>query len=177
MDTGVFLLRVVIGLFFVGHGAQKLFGWFDGHGIEGTGGFFDSLGYRPGKVFAVIAGLTEFFGGVLLVLGLFTPLAAAAIIGVMLNAAVSVHAKNGPWITNGGWEYTAILAASAAAIAFSGPGSASLDSAFGLYADGVPAGLTAIVLGLAVGVLTSVYRRVALHSPQHAGGRDVQATA
>src|SRR4051794_41845706 len=111
MDTGVLLLRVVIGLFFVGHGAQKLFGWFDGHGLEGTGGFFDSLGYRPGKVFAAIAGASELAGGALLFLGLFTPLAAAAIIGVMLNAAASVHAKNGPWITNGGWGKTAILPA------------------------------------------------------------------
>src|SRR3954447_16808447 len=129
MDIGVLLLRVVVGLFFAGHGAQKLFGWFDGHGVEGTGGFFDSLGYRPGKGFAVVAGAREFFGGVLLVLGMFTPIAAAAIIGVMVNAAVAVHAKNGPWITNGGWEYTAILATSAAAIAFMGPGAVSLDNA------------------------------------------------
>jgi len=177
MDTGVLLLRVVIGLFFAGHGAQKLFGWFDGHGLDGTGGFFDSLGYRPGKVFAAIAGASELAGGVLLFLGLLTPMAAAAIIGVMLNAAVSVHAKNGPWITNGGWEYTAILAASAAAIAFIGPGVASLDNAFGIYEDGITAGMTAIVFGVAVGVMTTAYRRVAMQSEQSSGGRGAQATA
>jgi len=177
MDAGVLLLRVVIGLFFAAHGAQKLFGWFDGHGLEGTGGFFEKLGYRPGKVFAVVAGSSELFGGLLLVLGLFTPLAAAAIIGVMLNAAVSVHAKNGPWITNGGWEYTAILAASAAAIAFIGPGTASLDNAFNSYSDGVAAGATAILVGLAAGLATTAYRRVAMQAPHTAGGRDVQATA
>ena len=177
MDIGVLLLRVVIGLFFAGHGAQKLFGWFDGHGLEGTGGFFDNLGYRPGKVFAVVAGSSELIGGALLVLGLLTPWAAAAIIGVMLNAAVSVHAKNGPWITNGGWEYTAILATSAAAIAFIGPGSVSLDSALGVYENGAGAGLTAIAVGVVVGLMTTAYRRAAAHSPRLSGGRDVQATA
>ena len=177
MDIGVLLLRVVIGLFFAAHGAQKLFGWFDGHGLEGTGGFFDSLGYRPGKTFAAIAGLSELFGGVLLVLGLFTPFASAAIIGVMLNAAVSVHAKNGPWITNGGWEYTAILATSAAAIAFMGPGAASLDNAFGAYEDGIGAGATAIAVGVVVGLMTTAYRRAAAHSREFSRGRDAQATA
>jgi len=176
MDIGILLLRVVIGLFFAGHGAQKLFGWFDGHGLEGTGGFFDKLGYRPGKVFAVIAGASEFGGGVLLVLGLLTPVGAAAIIGVMLNAAVAVHAKNGPWITNGGWEYTAILATAAAAIAFAGPGAASLDYAFGVYEDGIAAGLTAIALGLLAGVMTTAYRRSTMQAPA-SHGRDVQATA
>ena len=175
MDIGILLLRVVIGLFFAGHGAQKLFGWFEGHGLEGTGGFFDKLGYRPGKVFAVIAGASELCGGVLLVLGLLTPLAAAAIIGVMLNAAVAVHAKNGPWITNGGWEYTAILATAAAAIAFAGPGAVSLDYAFGVYEDGFAAGLSAIALGLLAGLMTTAYRRSAMQPATH--GRDAQATA
>jgi len=177
MDTGLLVLRIVVGLLLMGHGSQKLFGWFDGHGLEGTGGFFHSLGYRPGKVFATIAGASELAGGVLLVLGLFTPLAAAAIIGVMLNAAVAVHAKNGPWITNGGWEYTAILATCAAAIAFIGPGVVSLDNAFGSYEDGVIAGVTAIVLGGVVGLMTTAYRRATVHGRQPSGGRDVQATA
>src|SRR3954469_2963634 len=122
MDTGVFLLRIVIGLFFAGHGAQKLFGWFGGHGIEGTGGFFHSLGYRPGKAFAAVGGLSEFFGGLVLALGLFTPLAAAMIIGVMFNAAMSVHVKHGLWVTEGGIEYPLVVAAVAAGIAFAGPG-------------------------------------------------------
>lgn len=177
MDTGVFLVRIVIGLLFAGHGAQKLFGWFGGHGLEGTGGFFHGLGYRPGKPFAAAAGLSEFFGGLLLALGLFTPFAAAAIIGVMFNAVAAVHAKNGPWVTNGGWEYPAVLATAVAAVAFIGPGAASLDNAFGLYTDGVAWGVTAIVLGVVAGLVTDVYRRAAMRSPRLARGRDVQATA
>src|SRR5437660_7323953 len=105
MDTGVFLLRIVIGLFFAGHGAQKLFGWFGGHGLQGTGGFFHGLGYRPGKPFAALAGSSEFGGGLLFALGLFTPFAAAALIGVMFNAVMAVHVKYGPVVTNGGLEY------------------------------------------------------------------------
>ena len=177
MDTGVFLLRIVIGLFFAGHGAQKLFGWFGGHGIEGTGGFFHQLGYRPGRAFATVAGLSELFGGVLLALGLFTPLAAAAIIGVMFNAVAAVHGKNGPWVTDGGWEYPAVLATAVAAIAFIGPGAASLDNALDLYVDGVAAGAVAIALGVVTGLATDVYRRVAGRSRRPARGRDVHATA
>lgn len=177
MDTGVFLLRFVIGLFFAGHGAQKLFGWFGGHGVEGTGGFFESLGYRPGKPFAAIAGLSEFFGGLLLALGLFTPFAAAAVIGVMFNAVSAVHAKNGPWVTNGGWEYPVVLATAVAAIAFVGPGAASLDNALGLHTDGVEWGIAAIALGVFTGVVTEVYRRAASRSPRFADGRGARATA
>src|SRR3954447_1725240 len=124
MDTGLLIVRVVVGLLLMGHGAQKLFGWFGGHGIEGTGGFFHSLGFRPGKVFATLGGMTEFFGGLMFALGLFTPLAAVAIIAMMFNAAASVHAKNGLWVTSGGAEYTIVIAAVAAAIAFTGPGAA-----------------------------------------------------
>lgn len=177
MDVGVLLLRLVIGLFFIGHGAQKLFGWFGGHGLEGTGGFFQSLGYRPGKPFAAIAGVSEFFGGLLLALGIFTPFAAAAIIGVMFNAVAAVHGQKGPWVTNGGWEYNAVLSTTAAAIAFMGPGSASLDSALGLYADGVAWGVAAVAMGVVTGLITDVYRRAALRSPRLARGRDVHATA
>src|SRR3954454_7675468 len=82
MDTGLLLIRIVVGLLLVGHGTQKLFGWFGGHGLEGTGGFFEKLGYRPGKVWAAVAGMSETGGGLLLALGLFTPLASAMIIGV-----------------------------------------------------------------------------------------------
>src|SRR3982751_2357225 len=120
-----FVLRALIGGLFIGHGTQKLFGWFGGHGIAGTGGFFESLGYRPGKPHATLAGLTEAGGGLLLALGLFTPLAAAALIGVMVNAIGAVHWPNGLWVTEGGVEYPLVLAAVACALAFTGPGDVS----------------------------------------------------
>ena len=87
MDAGLLLLRVVVGVALVGHGTQKLFGWFGGLGRHRTGAFFELLGYRPGVVFAVVAGLSEAGGGASLAFGFLTPLAGAAIVGVMLNAA------------------------------------------------------------------------------------------
>src|SRR3954471_7383566 len=114
MSLGLLVLRVVIGLLFVGHGTQKLFGWFGGHGLEGTGGFMASLGYRPGRQHALLAGLSEAGGGALFALGLFTPLAVAILIGVMVNAIGSAHWDNGLWVTNGGYEYPLVLCAAAA---------------------------------------------------------------
>jgi putative oxidoreductase len=166
MDTGLLILRVVVGLLLMGHGAQKLFGWFGGHGIEGTGGFFHSLGFRPGKLFATVGGMTEFFGGLFLALGLFTPLAAAAIIAMMFNAATSVHVKNGLWVTDGGVEYTLVIGAAAASIAFTGPGAASLDNAFGWDLAGEQWGIAALALGLLAGILSDVYRRIAVREPR-----------
>src|SRR5215213_3364951 len=99
MDIGRLALRGVVGPLFVGHGTQKLFGWFGGHGPDGTGGFFESLGLRPGKRHAIAAGSAETAGGALLTLGAFTPLAQAMITGTMVTAVRKVHAPNGPWAT------------------------------------------------------------------------------
>ena len=77
IDTGILFLRVLVGVPIAAHGSQKLFGWFGGYGLKGTGGFFETLGFRPGVVFAAMAGLNEFVGGLLLTLGLLTPLGAA----------------------------------------------------------------------------------------------------
>ena len=135
MDIALLALRLVVGLFFVGHGAQKLFGSFGGHGLAGTAGFFDSIGMKPGRRNAVAAGTAEFVGGLLLVLGLGTPLAAALIIGVMVVAIRTVHANKGPWVTDGGWEYNVVLIASVFALAGASPGEISLDDAFGWMPD------------------------------------------
>src|SRR3954466_13391036 len=99
MDLALLVLRLVVGGLFVGHGAQKLFGAFGGHGLAGTAGFFDQLGLSPGALHARAAGVAEFFGGALLMLGLFTPFAAAAIIATMVAAIVTVHAPKGVWVT------------------------------------------------------------------------------
>jgi putative oxidoreductase len=101
MDIGLLILRLVAGLTLAAHGAQKLFGWFGGYGLAGTGGFFQSLGFRPGKLHAVAAGLAEFSGGLLLALGLLTPLGALLVLAVMLTAMVSVHGSKGFFMTAG----------------------------------------------------------------------------
>lgn len=122
------LLRLVIGLSFAGHGAQKLFGSFGGHGIEGTAGFFDSIGIKPGKTMAIAAGVTELVGGLLFAVGLLTPLAAILIVGTMLVAIFKVHGPNGFWSTQNGYEYNAVLIVASIAVAVIGPGALSLDA-------------------------------------------------
>lgn len=128
MDIGTVALRGVIGPLFVGHGTQKLFGWFGGHGPEGTGGFFESLGLRPGKRNAIAAGAAEALGGALLTLGAFTPLAATMVSSAMITAIRTVHISNGPWATENGYEYNAALVATMASLVEHGPGSPSVDA-------------------------------------------------
>jgi putative oxidoreductase len=130
MDIGRTALRLVIGPLFVGHGTQKLFGWFGGHGLDGTAGFFEgSLGLKPGKRHATAAGASEAIGGALLTLGALTPVAAGLITGTMITAIRKVHAPNGPWVTNGGYEYNAVLIAAVLALTADGPGRPSVDAA------------------------------------------------
>ncbi|MGE5635391.1 MAG: DoxX family protein [Nocardioidaceae bacterium] len=125
------VVRAVVGALFVGHGTQKLFGWFGGHGPEGTGQFFESVGIRPGRRNAVLAGAAEAGGGALLVAGLLTPLAGAALSSTMIAAIRHVHGGKGPWVTQGGYEYNLVLLATIFAITEAGPGPVSLDSALG----------------------------------------------
>lgn len=124
MRPGIKILRAVVGLLFVGHGAQKLFGWFGGGGPEGTGQFFESLGLRPGEQHATAAGVAEVGGGALLAVGLATPVAGAALSGTMITAIRKVHAANGPWAADGGYEYNLTLLAIVLALTDedSGPG-------------------------------------------------------
>jgi putative oxidoreductase len=153
VNIGPLLLRIVVGLLFVGHGIQKLFGWFGGHGPKGTGQFMESLGYKPGVPMATLAGLAEAGGGLLLALGFLTPLAAAAIIGVMTNAILSVHLPKGIWNSEGGLEFPLVMATAATAVVFTGAGKWSLDRAFGWELSGWKWGLAAVALGLVVGVV------------------------
>lgn len=159
MDLPLLVLRLVVGLFFVGHGAQKLWGAFGGHGIAGTSQFFESIGIRPGRRNALAAGWSEFLGGALLALGLFTPLAALLIISVMTTAVLAVHAKNGPWVTDSGFEYNLVLVATAFLVA-ANPGDWSLDAAFGLgEIHGTAFALGALALGVIGGTLALVAGR------------------
>jgi len=147
MDIGLLIIRIVVGALFIGHGTQKLFGWFGDRGLEGTGGFFASLGYRPPTVMAGLAGIAEAGGGLLLALGFVTPLAAAAIVGVMTSAALAVHARHGLWNTQGGFELPLVDATVVTAVAFIGPGRFSLDHLLGWNLAGVPWGVGAFALG------------------------------
>src|ERR1700716_4262072 len=99
-DWGLFLIRVVVGLGFAAHGAQKLFGWFGGYGLAGTGGFFESIGFRPGQVFAGASGTAEVLGGLLVVLGLGGPIGPMLMISVMVVAMLAVHLPNGFFVAN-----------------------------------------------------------------------------
>jgi len=128
INIGLLIIRLVIGLLFVGHGAQKLFGWFGGYGLKGTGGWFESIGMKPGVTMALFAGLAELIGGVLFALGLLTPLAGIMIAGTMVMAIVKVHAPNGLWATSNGYEYNLTLLAVAIGIALIGPGQYALDT-------------------------------------------------
>jgi putative oxidoreductase len=147
MKLFVLIARLVLGGLFFGHGAQKLFGWFGGHGLDGTAGFFESLGLRPGRQHAMAAGASEAGGGVLLAAGLATPVAAVAIINVMATAIRTVHAPNGPWVTDGGWEYPAVIIATVALIVEVGPGPLSLDAARGRERFGTGWALAALAAG------------------------------
>jgi putative oxidoreductase len=150
MNLGKLALRGIVGPLFVGHGTQKLFGWFGGHGLEGTAGFFEQgLGLRPGKRHATAAGTSEALGGALLTLGALTPAAAAMIIGTMVTAIRKVHAPKGPWVTEGGYEYNAVLIAAIFALAESGPGTLSVDDALFPRLRGTGWALLALAAGTA----------------------------
>ena len=149
MRLGITAFRATLGAALFAHGAQKLFGWFGGHGLEGTGGAFDSIGLKPGRRNALIAGASETGGGALLALGLFTPLASAAVIGVMSQAVRTVHLDKGFFVADGGYEYNLLLGASAFALADMGPGPWSLDEKLGLRMSGPLWALAALGAGLA----------------------------
>ena len=121
-DIALFALRLVVGLLFIGHGTQKLFGWFGGYGIKGTGGWLESIGVKPGVPFAFVAGASEAIGGLLLVLGFALPVAAVLLGAAMLVAIFKVTGANGLWITQNGFEYNLVLLVLVVSLAFTGAG-------------------------------------------------------
>lgn len=141
--------RVLIGGLFVGHGTQKLKGWFGGPGIDGLAAGMEAMGMHPPRRNAYAAGLSETVGGALLAAGLFTPLASASLTGTMLVAIEKAHRSSGPWNTSGGWEYNAVLIAAVLAIAEDGPGKLSLDHLLGIEKQGVGYAIAAAALGAA----------------------------
>ncbi|MDP4530538.1 MULTISPECIES: DoxX family protein [Marinobacter] len=124
---GALALRIPVGIIFVAHGAQKLFGWFGGYGLEGTGQWLDSIGLSPGYLMALLAGGTEFLGGLALIIGLLVRPASAALAFAMLIAIFSVHFQNGLFMSNNGYEFALALLAASVSLLFSGAGHASVD--------------------------------------------------
>lgn len=124
------LLRVFVGLNLMPHGAQKLFGMFGGGGLSGTGGFLESIGYTPGLFWAMAIGVVEFFGGLALVLGLFTRPVALAV-AIFMATAVMFHLGKGFFWTGGGYEYPLLWGIAALFLALRGSGPLSLDRAIG----------------------------------------------
>lgn len=153
LNIGLLLIRLIFGLLMAAHGTQKLFGWFGGYGLAGTGGFFEGLGFRPGRMFATAASLSEFVGGLLLALGFLGPVGPALILAVMLVASISVHWRNGIFATTNGVEVPLLYATAVVAVALIGYGRYSLDYWLGLVTLWTP-GL--IGLALAVGVLGGI---------------------
>ena len=155
-DLGLLGLRLVAGGLLAGHGAQKLFGWFGGYGLEGTGGWLESMGFKPGKQWAMMAGASEFGGGVLTALGLLHPLGPIASVGAMTVASLDVHGGKPIWAAEGGAELPVVNIAAALALAASGPGAFSLDRALGIKMPKEVVGLA--ILAVAGGILVAETR-------------------
>lgn len=156
-DVALLALRVIFGLFIAAHGVAKIRG-----GIAGTAGWFASIGMRQPRLQARAAAGTEIGAGVALAIGVATPLAAAAIVGVMFVAFWVAHRTTGFFIYNNGWEYTASIAAVAVVLGITGPGRISLDAVLGLDIDGILAGVGVLALGVvAAGVQLAAFYRPA----------------
>ena len=176
MKIARLLLRLSVGGFFIGHGTQKLFGWFGGHGLEATAAGFEQLGLRPGKHHAIAAGAAEAGGGALLAAGLATPLAGSLLSATMITAIEKVHGKNGPWLSNGGYEYNVVLIAAALALAEVGPGALSLDAARGRERSGSGWALAALATG-ALGAIGSYAAAAAQPAPVETPTEEAEQTA
>ncbi len=152
-NLAALILRVALGGLMAGHGAQKLFGSFGGPGMEGTSGFMEMLGLEPGKRWAFAAGLSEFGGGVLTLLGFLNPVGPIGVIGSMAMATTTAHGGKPIWVTEGGAELPVTNIAAATALMLNGPGKWSLDGAFGIRLPRflAPLGLVVVVLAVMYG--------------------------
>jgi putative oxidoreductase len=155
---GLLILRLVVGLTVAAHGAQKLFGWWGGPGMTTWTQVVQRLRIRPAQPWAWVAALSEFGGGLLLALGLLSPLGSLAIVGAMLVAIATVHLSKGFWVSKGGYEFNLTLIGSAVALAITGPGAYSLDNALGIH---LPEPITLILgtIALIIGVTVTLVSR------------------
>ena len=150
-DTGILIVRLVVGLYIAAHGAQKLFGWFGGPGLDATIGAFGSgLGFRPAPLWATTLAAAEVVGGLLMAIGLLGPLGPLAVAGSMLGAAIFGHWSKGPWGAKGGYELAATNLAVALAVALLGVGSVSLDALLGLRVPQLASEVFGVLVALSV---------------------------
>jgi putative oxidoreductase len=150
MSIAFLIVRIILGLSFMAHGTQKLFGWFGGGGITGTGDFFEGIGFRPGKAFAAAAAICETLGGFLVLFGAGGALGPVLIVLVMLTAIGSVHITRGFFVANGGWELNTAYIAAAVALAYAGNGLYSVDNWLGLQFLTDPSQVTYAFLAAAI---------------------------
>jgi putative oxidoreductase len=159
MNDALLVARLVFGLGMAAHGLQKLFGWFGGFGLAGTGGFLETLGFRPGRLFALAVALCESGGGLLTALGFLDPLGPALMVLVMVVAMLTVHRRNGFFVSSNGIEVPLLYAAGALMLAAVGPGIYSLDFTLGLQAWDTPAhAWGTVLLAALLGVLVTLLR-------------------
>ncbi len=171
MDLGLFIIRVVFGLLMIGHGTQKLFGWFGGYGLSGSSGFVASRGFAPAKFWTATGSISEAVGGLLFLLGFLSPLGSIAIAAAMLTAIIGFHWPKF-WASDGGYEHPLVMLTAAVGVGLSGPGAYSLDAAYG---TSLPQPVTAVVAVLAaLGFLVSV---VGAASRRRAAGASQKAAA
>jgi len=171
MDLGLFIIRVVFGLLMIGHGTQKLFGWFGGYGLTGSSGFVASRGFAPAKFWTATGSLAEAVGGLLFILGFLSPLGSIAIASAMATAIIGFHWPKF-WASEGGYEHALVMLTAAVAVGMSGPGAYSVDAAYG---TALPQPVTMVIAVLAaLGFLVSV---VGAASRRRAAGTSEKAAA
>ena len=163
--AGLLILRFTIGGILFGHGAQKVFGWWGGPGLAGWTQAMTRMRIRPPRAWALISAFGELGGGILLVLGLLTPLACAAIAGSMLVAIMLVHLPKGFWVSKGGYEFNLSILGAIAALALVGPGSASLDAALRIHLP-EPATLLVLTIAVIAGVAAALGSRKHAEAPK-----------